>query len=67
MFGSANKKEKLEKTYKKLLDESYRLSHTNRKKSDEKAAEAKSANNSKRWKRTKVSQFRTSLAFSNSF
>lgn len=40
MFGSANKKEKLEKTYKKLLDESYRLSHTNRIKSDEKAAEA---------------------------
>ena len=40
MFGSANKKEKLEKTYKKLLDESYRLSHTNRMKSDEKAAEA---------------------------
>ena len=40
MFGSANKKEKLENKYKKLLDESYRLSHTNRIKSDEKAAEA---------------------------
>ena len=40
MFGSANKKEKLEKTYKKLLDESFRLSHTNRNKSDEKAASA---------------------------
>jgi len=40
MFGSANKKEKLEKKYKKLLDESYRLSHTNRRKSDDKAAEA---------------------------
>lgn len=42
MFGSTNKKAKLEKAYKKLLDESYRLSHTNRKKSDEKAAEAES-------------------------
>ncbi len=40
MFGLSTKKEKLEKMYKKLLDESYRLSHTNRKKSDEKIAEA---------------------------
>lgn len=40
MFGSAKQQEKLENTYKKLLNESYRLSHTNRKKSDEKAAEA---------------------------
>ena len=40
MFGSANKKEKLENKYKKLLDESYQLSHTNRRMSDEKAAEA---------------------------
>ena len=40
MFGSANQKEKLENKYKKLLDESYRLSHPNRRKSDEKAAEA---------------------------
>lgn len=40
MFGLGNKKAKLEKKYKQLLDESYRLSHTNRTKSDEKLAEA---------------------------
>ena len=40
MFGLSNKKNKLEKKYKKLLDEAYRLSHTDRRKSDEKTAEA---------------------------
>lgn len=40
MIGLSTKKEKLEKMYKMLLDESYRLSHTNRKQSDEKAAKA---------------------------
>ena len=40
MFGFGNKQEKLEKRYKQLLEESYRLSHSNRKKSDEKLAEA---------------------------
>lgn len=40
MFGRSNKKEKLEKQYKALLDESYRLSHSNRKQSDLKMGEA---------------------------
>ncbi len=40
MFGLSNKKSKLEKKYKKLLDEAYRLSHSDRRKSDEKTAEA---------------------------
>ena len=40
MFGMKSKKEKLEIKYKKLLDEAYKLSHSNRKKSDEKTAEA---------------------------
>ena len=40
MFGMKSKKEKLEAKLAKLLDESFRLSKTNRKKSDEKAAEA---------------------------
>ena len=40
MFGFANPKTKLEKKLKQLLDEAYRLSHTNRKLSDEKTAEA---------------------------
>ena len=38
MFGS--KKDKLEKKLHKLLDEAYKLSHTDRKASDAKAAEA---------------------------
>ena len=37
-FG--DRKKKLEKKYRKLLDESFRLSHTDRKASDLKAAEA---------------------------
>ena len=40
MFGLSNKKAKLEKKYKSLLEESYRLSHSNRKKSDMKMDEA---------------------------
>ena len=40
MFGFANRKTKLEKKYKQLLEEAYRLSHTDRKKSDMKTAEA---------------------------
>ena len=39
MFGW-NKKAKLEKQYKQLLDEAYRLSHSDRSKSDSKTAEA---------------------------
>jgi hypothetical protein len=43
MFGLFKKKserQKLEERYKKLLEESYKLSHTNRTASDQKAAEA---------------------------
>ena len=41
MFGLfRNNKSKLEKKYAKLLEESHRLSHTNRKQSDFKMAEA---------------------------
>jgi polyhydroxyalkanoate synthesis regulator phasin len=40
MFGMKSKKEKLEAKLAKLLQEAYQLSHTNRKKSDEKTAEA---------------------------
>jgi hypothetical protein len=40
LFKKKTEKEKLQETYKKLLDESYKLSHTNRKASDEKAYEA---------------------------
>ena len=41
MFGLfADKKTKLEKKYAQLLEESYRLSHSNRKASDLKMAEA---------------------------
>jgi hypothetical protein len=40
MFGMKSKKEKLEARYKKLLDEAYQLSHSNRKASDDKTAEA---------------------------
>lgn len=40
MFGLSSKRAKLEKKYKSLLEESYRLSHSNRKKSDDKLAEA---------------------------
>ena len=40
MFGSSNDKESLQKKYNQLMEESYRLSHTNRKKSDLKRGEA---------------------------
>lgn len=43
MFGLFNKKteqEKLQESYKKLLAEAHQLSHTNRRASDQKAAEA---------------------------
>ncbi len=40
MFGRKSKKEKLEAKLRKLLEEAYQLSHTNRAKSDAKAAEA---------------------------
>ena len=40
MFGMKTKKEKLETKYLKLLEEAYKLSHSNRSKSDEKTAEA---------------------------
>jgi len=40
MFGMKSKKEKLEAKLAKLLEEAYKLSHTNRQKSDEKTAEA---------------------------
>ena len=41
MFGlGKSRREKLEAKFKRLLEESYQLSHTNRMKSDEKAVEA---------------------------
>ncbi len=41
MIGfSRNNRKKLESKYKQLMEESYRLSHSDRKKSDEKRAEA---------------------------
>ncbi len=41
MFGSSkNDKASLEKKYSQLMEESYRLSHSNRKKSDLKRGEA---------------------------
>jgi hypothetical protein len=40
MFGTKPKKEKLEAKLAKLLEEAYKLSHTDRKKSDEKTAQA---------------------------
>lgn len=40
MFGSGNSKEKLQAKYSKLMQESHDLSTVNRKKSDQKRAEA---------------------------
>ena len=40
MFGFKSGKEKLEAKMKKLLEEAYKLSHTTRSLSDQKAAEA---------------------------
>jgi hypothetical protein len=40
LFKKKSKKEKLNEQYKKLMEESYRLSHSDRKASDLKRAEA---------------------------
>ena len=40
LFKKKSKKEKLNEQYKKLMEESYQLSHSNRKASDLKRAEA---------------------------
>jgi hypothetical protein len=40
MFGFGNEKTRLENQYQKLLEEAYRLSHSNRKLSDQKHGEA---------------------------
>ena len=40
LFNKRSEKEKLQKQYRQLMEASYRLSHSNRKASDEKAAEA---------------------------
>ncbi|SHO59553.1 Lacal_2735 family protein [Algoriphagus zhangzhouensis] len=45
LFKKKSELEKLEIQYKKLLDESYKLSHSNRKLSDQKSAEANEISN----------------------
>lgn len=40
LFKKKSEKEKLQEQYSKLLNESYQLSHTDRKASDQKALEA---------------------------
>ena len=40
LFKRNSKKEKLQDKYRKLMEESFKLSHTNRKASDNKAHEA---------------------------
>ena len=40
LFGKSNAIEKLQRRHKKVLEESYKLSHTNRAASDQKAVEA---------------------------
>lgn len=40
MFRIKNSKQKLQARLEKLLEEAYRLSHSNRRKSDEKTAQA---------------------------
>lgn len=40
LFKRKSKKEQLQTRYKKLLEEAYQLSHSNRRKSDEKTAQA---------------------------
>jgi len=40
IFGKKSELDRLNSTYKKLLEESYKLSHTNRAASDQKAVEA---------------------------
>ena len=40
LFGKSSEIEKLQKKYKRTLEESYKLSHSNRAASDQKAVEA---------------------------
>lgn len=40
LFKKKSEKEVLEKKYQRLMEESYKLSHTNRKASDDRLAEA---------------------------
>ena len=40
LFSRKSPKEKLQAKYKKLMEESYKLSHSNRSAADDKAAEA---------------------------
>ncbi|MDN4165559.1 Lacal_2735 family protein [Cytophagales bacterium LB-30] len=40
LFKKKSEKEQLTEKYKKLLEEAYKLSHTNRRAADEKSAEA---------------------------
>jgi hypothetical protein len=40
LFKKKSAKDKLQEKYRKLMEEAYRLSHSNRKASDEKTAEA---------------------------
>lgn len=40
LFGKTSEIDKLQKQYKKMLEESYKLSHSNRAASDQKAYEA---------------------------
>ncbi|WP_299211792.1 Lacal_2735 family protein [uncultured Aquimarina sp.] len=40
LFKKKSEKEQLQKKYRALMEESYKLSHTNRKASDDKQAEA---------------------------
>jgi hypothetical protein len=40
LFRKKSAKDKLQEKYRKLMEEAYRLSHSNRKASDEKTAEA---------------------------
>ncbi|MBR9999042.1 MAG: Lacal_2735 family protein [Cyclobacteriaceae bacterium] len=42
LFRKKSEKEKLQEKYRKLMEEAYRLSHSNRKAADEKTAEAES-------------------------
>jgi uncharacterized protein Yka (UPF0111/DUF47 family) len=40
LFKRKSEKEKLQEKYRKLMEEAYKLSHSNRKAADEKTAEA---------------------------
>ncbi len=56
MFGSSNDKESLQKKYNQLMEESYKLSHSNRKKSDMKRGEAEEIGKLSRRARERVEQ-----------